>query len=545
MGILFKGFIILTILIASLLAIVVLTPVGGDVTGLDPDQYWEERCIDVAQYKAQGYSLDHIDEHGCEIVVKSIPHPTTRLKTAGTACGCQSGCSWGGNDCQEYGGNWIRVGCYGTQGICAPLIPDYKGGFERVINTCQFDQNDLLVVESFAGGQSIKKTDLRYPPKGFCKAHPAIFTEDITKKTITSTNVYDDLQNGKNIEIPSTATLTLFSILEDNYDLPTTCDRSKKQAVDVNNELCYSSIAFTYLCSEGTWDNIVGACVTQAEKECDGRWDIQLKLCIKNEPINVDCGVGRYFSVDRKLCIGKPKKEYYCPDAYTFVEPGRQEECEGIWDKCPQCPSDQICADGVCEPQCSTGQKCVWSNPIQIVCTNITASGICNVNETSSFELCPDEENYNDNTGECERDAESRLVCEDGSQPIISKITGKQECQSEPEGYVNCGDNMIWDGEKCTDKIKVYDPKTGKFIDYRQYDAGCTTDSDCKAIEESLICNENTGICYTNLYKNIIFTSDETIQAKPSLINPVSVILTTALLISIIIIIGLVVRKKR
>ena len=32
--------------------------------------YTEYRCIDVSQYYDEGYTLDHIDEYGCEVVMK-------------------------------------------------------------------------------------------------------------------------------------------------------------------------------------------------------------------------------------------------------------------------------------------------------------------------------------------------------------------------------------------------------------------------------------------------------------------------------------------
>ena len=88
------------------------------------------------------------------------------------------------------------------------------------MNYCTYDQNDLLVAETFSGGKTIDKFDLRYPMKTICRGHPTIITEDNTKTSYTSTNVPQDLLDGKSVSISSSQTMTIFYVIENNANLP-------------------------------------------------------------------------------------------------------------------------------------------------------------------------------------------------------------------------------------------------------------------------------------------------------------------------------------
>jgi hypothetical protein len=476
------------------------------LAGVDGNQFYEERCVDVSQYYALGYKNSSLDSHGCQLVSKT---PIINLKIS-------YGSSASDYFCQVH----LRLGssfyyCGYSSGYvhcCSKGVPDVKGGFERVLNTCTFVQNDLLVAESFAGGQSITKASLRYPIKSFCRAHPSIVTDDITKTSVTSTNIPQDLIDGKSVSISGSQTLTVFYVIENNYRLPTLCDSGRSLALDVdaNTTICKSTLGFTYLCSEGQFDALSGTCVVQPESKtvcAQGRFDVGLGLCVYNPPLQVDCGSNDcFYSVDRDVCSCYVGSEFVCPVGFTLHEP-TQSECVasgGSWLLCPQCPVDKVCASDICVPSCDRGTLCVMESPSYVVCVDANATirdGECVVNG-ETIVVCPEGQSYNRDNHNCELKPSSITVCNDGSVPVKNSLTGVEECIASPPVFHSCDEGLMYDSSRnvCVESIQAFDPLSNDFVVYKEVQKDCTKDSDCSGIADGLVCNTGTGFCQTPVY---------------------------------------------
>lgn len=487
--------------------------------GSSGDSYYEERCVDVSQYYALGYSNVRVDAMGCQIVSKTIS--TTVVAQYIVDYGCEN---WVVDPCGKIYGGGFRIGCvrpcskWGSNGGCDVCSlyssqVDEKGGFERVLNYCVYDQNDLLVAETFAGGQSITKTSLRYPMKSFCRAHPSIVTDDSLKTSVTSTNIPQDLIDGKSVSISSGQTLTVFYTIENNVNLPTICTPENNLALDVNNPaVCKSTLGFTYLCSEGQFDALTGTCVVQPESKTlcsQGRYDVNSGLCIFNPPLQVDCASNNcFYSVDREICSCSVKQEFICDLGFTLSQPTNEAECitaKGDWLLCPECPVDKICSTDICTPRCSVGQKCVWSNPLVQTCLDANATifrGQCVVNDTT-YTLCPDTTTYNSVTKLCQFTPDTISVCEDGSTPITNALTGKSECITTAPKFFNCADDEVLSNGFCVKQITVYVPQTNNVTIYQQVNKNCESDSDCGS---TFTCNTNNGYCQTPIYYKTNYT---------------------------------------
>ena len=513
------------------------------------DEYYEERCIDTTDYLNDGYSFDKLDEDGCDIVKKMIIGSQTTVY-------CGSGGYWSGgviraaNDrCErELGKNWMWCSAYGTEPtgrvyhkyLCCGLpYPNYKGGMEKVLNTCSYDQNDMLVAETFSGGQTINKDNLRYPIKSFCRAHPSIITQDSTKTSFTSTNIPQDLINEVSVTISSDETLTIFYIIENNYDLPTICTSDDNLALNVGTGVCSSTLGFTYLCSEGVFDALSGVCIVQPESKevCEkGRYDIALGVCIYNPPINVDCGSNNcYYSLEQDTCVCSMTDQLSCDEGYTIYYP-TQSNCEGegdVWLTCPQCPSDKICPSSICKPRCDQGVTCKNDNNYLIeYClsngeiTGETGKGQCSIygewSETNEegkcptgyskvtmdkcredieeFNLCNNDETFNYVTLTCDKPAILNAVCPETSTPRFNNIKSIIECVVEPTKYVECENGYLYnkDLDMCVKDIQVYEPSRDDILIYTEIDTGCEDTSECTIYGSTMICNTEYGICHTD-----------------------------------------------
>ena len=312
--------------------VILLLAVSGVFNGklfstLGPDEYVEYRCEDTTSYKANGYTFSSTDEHGCEIVQKFITDLAGKCNM-----GCEpGGCAWNPGSClcacgPSYGG-WSQGVIDSSCDFSCPVgHTDYRGGWKSIVTTCTYDAGDLIVVESFTGGQTITRSSTRYPIKGFCKAHPAIITDAITRTSSTSTVVYDQLLNNSPITIGTTQTLTLFYIIENNYQLPTYCSQGTAVSVNTCTQTggvwecsCVPSLGIVYACSQGLYDPALGLCVVQPESTCSlGRLERHTNgtyYCVWNPPIQADCtpyGPTAYFSVNLNKCIYTPQIQYNC-----------------------------------------------------------------------------------------------------------------------------------------------------------------------------------------------------------------------------------------
>lgn len=484
------------------------------ITDLDGNQYYEIRCEDVSQYKAQGYIIKGVDLDGCELVQRKAV--VTELMVPTVTANCEAGTStsypeWacnsafnGGKNIEkpwdtEYNkgqlywmnGDIVKGGACrhfdsgrGVKEMCAIYDYDIRGGMVQVVNTCPFEQNDLLAAETFDSGSSITKFSLRYPVKAFCNAHPAIITDDNSLTSTTSTNIYQNLEDGKTFVVPQGQTMTLFYIIENNANLPTICDATKNLALDLENSeagVCKSTLGFAYFCSEGQFDARAGLCVVQPESftKCEkGRFDVVSGTCVYNPPIQVDCQrEGAYYSVDRDECIYNPITEYNCPANFVFEEPMNNIQCQevnGVWDECPQCLNGQICEQNICVPSCSKGQKCVWRSPSIDMClsyenSTISTGGRCEYLDENGtiqkFYVCSDNLKYDSIRQVCVGLPISKLICDNNLQVAFSPITGKEECVISEMSFMNCPEGTTFSMNKCVSMMAVYNPITGE-IEY-------------------------------------------------------------------------------
>jgi len=458
-------FTIVFIVLTALLSVVGIAAFGGlgkmsfDIIGniTSGNAYYEERCVDVTQYLTQGYTASGTDAFGCAIAVKiqitnilpmfkycdihnSMDYAFGFPDDLRAVCKAMGARTTKFINCRQYGAPSSYPSSYTSPYCELTQVVDTKGGMERVLNYCTFAQNDLLVGESFAGGQTINKFSLRYPIKSFCRAHPTIITHDATKTSETSTNVPEQLLNGSSVTISSGDTMTIFYVIENNYQLPTICDSNNNLALDVNSNLsigtCKSTLGFAYICSQGQYDALRGVCVVQPQSQticAQGVYDVLSGMCIYNPPINVDCGSNScFYSVDRNICSCYTQNEFVCPTGFTLKQP-TQTQCTqigGTWQICPQCPIDKICPSEICSPQCSIGQKCTWDSPLITDCQHANATIInnqCHINGIT-VTVCPTGTTYNGNLDRCISTPATVDKCSDGSTPTINNITGAKEC---------------------------------------------------------------------------------------------------------------------
>jgi len=437
------------------------------------DAYYEYRCIDVQQYLDSGWSAYSTDEYGCTLIRKNVYLAPTRIDIDCDNAYKDYWCEQKLGNSFQYAGYCEKPSSGRLSLVCGIPSYEYNGGYEQVVNTCHYDPNDLLAAETFDGGSMITKFSLRYPVKGFCLAHPAIYTDAESLTSQTSTVVYEDLDAGETVTVPAHETLTLFYIMENNDNLPTICNSADSLALNLEtNTTCSSTLGFTYLCSEGQFDALSGTCVVQPESNfiCDqGRYDVLTGTCIYNPPLQVDCGRDdAYYSVDRNECIFSPETAYDCPAGFEFEEPTTAQECSdarGQWDLCPQCPEGQVCDQSICSPECSTGQSCVWT-PDSGICdennASITNSGYCVLEDGTRHYLCGDDLKYDSDREICVGLPESRLTCGDDQLPVFNSKTGQEECVINEVIFESCPDGQVFNLDKCVSQVAVYDDTTGQ-----------------------------------------------------------------------------------
>lgn len=500
------------------------TTAGVTLQASNGDAYYEERCIDVKTYLSQGYVFLRNDSKGCPIVGSEIVLASQNI---GRTSHCKSGVRTNRNFCAEAMGTaWANVGCAYNCGkrcgwgdtICSLKGYEEKGGSERVQNTCDYKANQLLAGETFNAGTTITKTSTRYPIAGFCRAHPAVITDGALKQSTTSTNVQQDLLDGKSVTVGAGQTLTLFYIIDNNANLPTICDSTKSLALDVNSNttVCKSTLGFTYLCSAGVFDALSGTCVVQPTSAtiCEkGRYDVEQDKCVYNPPIQYDCGSdSAVYEVDRNVCVEYVKEAISCNQDYTLYKPN-QAECEssalgGVWQTCPQCPADKVCPTSICEARCSVGVTCIAPTSAISACYanngTISTKGTCKITVegiTSSYSVCGNGEKFNALKKQCEAPTTVDKICLDGSTPTRNEITQALECVVNVEKFKDCPTSQVYNQEqdRCVDKIQVYDSARDDTVLYSETRNGCSTSLQCSSGQ---VCNTDLNICQVPVGQN-------------------------------------------
>lgn len=419
-------------------------------SSLSGDSYYDEKCVDVSQYLSQGYVALRFDSNGCQIV---------GLRSAGVRAGVIYQKDFPGTSdwSSRCGSSWSGSFASGVEGlyiVCSYPVYVEKGGFERVLNTCSADAGDLLVAESFSGSKVITRDSLRYPIKSFCRAHPSIITDGI--QSISSTNIPQDLIDGKSVSISATQTVTVFYYIDGSYNLPHLCSSADNLALDVTtNNTCKSTLGFTYLCSEGVFDALSGSCVVQPgiNQVCSkGRFDVASQQCVYNPPLQVSCPSGYTFDAQSDSCYRVAQSVDTCQLPYTLFSPSK-DDCKGVWELCPQCPSDKICEQSICQPKCSVGVECRYTPPAILECVDgVPSNGVCIVNGSSIY-VCPSGSKWSDISQSCISTPDVVSACPDGSKPISG------QCVADASGYKICPSNQVLNSGVCTDMVTLASAK--------------------------------------------------------------------------------------
>jgi len=338
----------------------------------------------------------------------------------------------------------------------------------------KLNPNELLAMESFAGGATISKTSMRYPVVQYAFLVPAIIIDADDNSISTSTQVYTQLDDGSVLQVPQRQTYSIFYVIENNYQLPTVCD-----AVNVDTGQCATIQAgIVTVCSEGQFDPSLGLCLVQGNSKivCDvGRLDTAQGKCIWNPPLQAVCPSGSVFDPDDDKCYYYPDPKIVCDEGFTY------EKSSG---KCIKRPSMGVdCPSGsVYDP---TEDKCFYYPPSEEIC----GSGYDYDPESKKCLTYPEEKincpagyAYDIETRKCVKYPVSIVICPDGTDFNQSS----QKCEYKPpEAYVcilgyaynpstqKC-ERLIEDTEDiCKDSTATYDPSKGLCIRNPPEDVVC------------------------------------------------------------------------
>lgn len=419
-------------------------------SSLSGDSFYDEKCQDISLFYAKGYVNTVKDSQGCQVACVNSPGARAGVIYQKDYPGTSD---WSSRCASSWAGSYAS-GSEGLYTVCSYPVKTCEGGMVRVLNTCSADAGDLLVAESFSGAKSITKSSLRYPIKSFCRAHPSIVTDGT--QSISSTNIPQDLIDGKSVSISSSQTVTVFYYIDGSYNLPHLCSSADNLALDVTtNNTCKSTLGFTYLCSEGVFDAKSGSCVVQPgiNQVCaKGRYDVASQQCIYNPPLQVSCPSGYTFDAQVDSCYRVAQSFDTCQLPYVLFSP-LEADCKGVWEVCPQCPVDKICDKSICQPRCSVGVECRYSPPTVLECTSgVPSNGVCQVNGSTIY-VCPSGSKWSADSEACIITPNTISACPDGS----SVVNG--QCVADATGYKVCPSSQVLNGGVCTDMVTLASAK--------------------------------------------------------------------------------------
>lgn len=277
--------------------------------------------------------------------------------------------------------------------------------------SCELGPNDLLGIETFSGSQTstLSITDLRYPIKSFCLAHPVIITSP--SGSTTSAEPYQELIEGNTLNIPPDQTWTIFYVFDNTPGyVPTTC--SVEQAYNINVGTCQDLGGIVQICSQGVLDPNTGTCTVTASVVCptDYTYNEETSQCEKVGTIaQIICPTDYTYNSLTNMCeklgnLATPT----CPEGYDYIE--SQDVCgKDITTIEPD--YEALCPEGRFD---ITTNTCVYNPPVQKVCEAGTwdeDTGTCVMTISVSTE-CPEGTVYNSALQRCE--GESPVI---GSQP--------------------------------------------------------------------------------------------------------------------------------
>ena len=335
----------------------------------------------------------------------------------------------------------------------------------------KLDTNQLVAMETFAGGATLSKLSTRYPVIEFIYILPTIVVDADSNSLSTDVTIYHRLDEGQTIQIPTSQVYSLFYVIENNYQLPTICD-----VVDVTTGQCAKiNPGIVIACSEGQLDPSLGLCVVQGESHyiCPegGYYDAVQSRCIFHPPLQAVCESPSVYNVNSEMCEYSPDTEYVCESGFVYdlnsdkcmKYPDKQINCPSSYaydlnsDKCIRYPDERIICPVGTVFNLNT-DRCEYSPPVEYVCQ----IGF-NYNEiTKKCELRPSNEiicdigNYNEVKNICEYEPQISPVCSKG---ILTDIgNNNYACIYIPESVADCPTGTTYDitRDKCISYPDVY-----------------------------------------------------------------------------------------
>jgi hypothetical protein len=352
--------------------------------------------------------------------------------------------------------NWANQGK--VEGECG-----YTGKYE-------LGPNQLVAMESFSGGSTISRTSTRYPIVSFIYILPPIVIDADDNSVSTDRTIYDELDDGKTLQIPTSQVWSLFYVIENNYQLTTICD-----VIDVETGQCAKiNPGVVIACSEGQFDPSLGLCVVQPESRIicpeGGRYDVAQGVCIFNPPLQAVCPEGSIYNVNTEQCEYSPDTAYVCDIGFNYNPstgkcekyPDQQINCPGGYaydqaiDMCIRYPDERIiCPIGATYNFIT--DKCEYTPPESYVCQ----IGFIYNPSTGKCELKPAEQiicgigTYSENLDLCIYEPQTSIVCSKG---ILTEISpGNYACIYTPETIEKCPTGTTYN--HLTDKCEYY-PET-------------------------------------------------------------------------------------
>lgn len=211
----------------------------------------------------------------------------------------------------------LSVGNQGGDGVFIDRV-----NFEPPFG-CTVLPGELLVKESFAGGQSIDLFSTRYPVMRFCEQNPVILVDQESQGSDTSLKPYKRLVAGEQVDIPSNQVWEVSYIMrnvdaEGNSIFGFTC--AGNELLNLITGECEPQIGIVQVCSEGTYDPERHLCITEPELGCPGGV-IENGKCTVYLPVEQVCEEGT-FNEDTGECMAAWNE---CPLGYSRIELGDGE----------------------------------------------------------------------------------------------------------------------------------------------------------------------------------------------------------------------------
>ena len=330
--------------------------------------------------------------------------------------------------------------------------------------TCDIGAGNQMVVETFSAGKLVSMYSFRYPVHHFCPSQPVLIVDDKTAKATSNAKFYFDLERGDIIEVPADMTYVFYYVMQNNGEIPLTC----RDHYDPETGECTPRVGIVFLCSEGIWSSDIHACIVTAEQVCDqGVYDEDEMKCIWHPPRQAICDDVPVDNIEW-ITVRTDTQGYangYCPQGSIFSK-GTDVESE----------ADDYCMYdgkkvGVSYTKPASGvlynidtQKCEWT-PIEITdCENndaIYEDGVCKyhpqeyiycdmpgstydkdldkcVYKPEDFAVCDAGGIYNPQTGYCEVEKPTKLICADFPGAVWNPALGM--CEYIAETKKTCGD---------------------------------------------------------------------------------------------------------